>query len=287
MIGTTAALIGASVAGSAIQAGAVNKGSKAQKDAAQQQIALQGRVYDETVARLDPWVQSGLTADQAASSMLGLGAAPMIGGTAPQIETITTPGAVTTSQPALGAGFGFGMTPSPHPATQTGQAGQAGQAKTSYRVNGQDFDTMEAAQAYANANKTGGTAWQWQASPAYDWNLSQGLGAIEAGQAAKGGLYSGAAMKAAQDYGAGMASNEYWNIYNALAGKSGAGASAAAGQGQAGANYAQGASNALANYGNAAAAGAMGVGNAISGGINNAMSTWGYLQGVNALKGAA
>lgn len=270
-----------SAVGGVASAAAANKASKAQKDAAQQQIALQGRVYDETVARLDPWVQSGLTADQAANSMLGLGAAPMIGATAPQIETITTPGAVTTSQPALGAGFGFGMSPSTQPVTQTGQA------KTSYRVNGQDFDTMEAAQAYANANKTGGTAWTFQTSPAYDWNLSQGLGAIEAGQAAKGGLYSGAAMKAAQDYGAGMASNEYWNIYNALAGKSGAGASAAAGQGQAGANYAQGASNALANYGNAAAAGAMGVGNAISGGINNAMSTWGYLQGVNALKGAA
>lgn len=259
--------IGSAVGGVA-SAAAAGSAARAQKSAANRQLDIQEKVYGETVNRLAPWVQGGMTADQAAGSMLGLGAAPMIGATMPGIETITTPGVTTPGPNGLAIG---GHTTDP---------------TTSYKVGDKTFATMAEAQAYATQSQTGGTPWQWQASPSYQFNLSQGLGAIEAGRAAKGGLYSGAAMKAAQDYGSGMASNEFWNVYNALGGRSSAGMSAAAGQGQAGANYATGASNALANYGNASAAGAVGVGNAITGGVNNAMSSWGYLQGLNALKGA-
>lgn len=207
--------------------------------------------------------------------MLGLNGAPMIGGTAPTINTVTTPGTQ-----AARTGFQFGTRAD----DRNGHAGYsaATPATTSYTVNGQNFDTMEAAQAYANANKTGGTAWSFQNSPAYQFNMQQGLNAVQASQAAKGGLYSGAAMEALQKTGAGLASNEFWNQYNALAGQSSAGQNAAGLQANAGQNYANGASNALANYGNAAASGAVGVGNAISNGINNGLGIWGYMNGMKA-----
>lgn len=119
--------------------------------------------------------------------------------------------------------------------------------------------------------------YSFEGSPSYQFNLNEGLGAVQAGAAARGGLYSGAAMQALQERGSGIASNEFWNNYNALAGLSTQGQNAATGQVQAGQNYAQGGSNALANYGNAGAAGAIGTGNAISGGIQNAIGGWGYL----------
>lgn len=278
MIGTTAALIGASVAGSAIQAGAASKAARAQKDAANRQIDVQKEMYDQTVNRLAPWVSSGMTANQAAGSMLGLNGAPMIGGTAPTISTVTTPGSPGRS--GNSGGFGIGTSAQDRQGRFTHTA--ATPATTSYTVNGQNFDTMEAAQAYANANKTGGTAWSFQNSPAYQFNMQQGLDAVQASQAAKGGLYSGAAMEALQKTGSGIASNEFWNQYNALAGQSSAGQNAAGLQANAGQNYATGASNALANYGNAAASGAVGVGNAFANGINNGLGIWGYMNGMKA-----
>lgn len=273
MIGTTAALIGASVAGSAIQAGAASKAASAQKDAANRQIDVQKEMYDQTVNRLAPWVSSGLTANQAAGSMMGLNAAPTIGGVAPTVNTLTMPGT-----PASGGGARFGTSAQDRQGYSQHAAATPG--TTSYTVNGQNFDTMAAAQAYADANKTGGTPWSFQTSPAYQFNMQQGLDGVQASQAAKGGLYSGAAMQAMQDRATGVASNEYWNVYNALAGQSSAGQNAAGLQANAGQNYANGASSALANYGNAAAAGATGVGNALSSGINNGLSIWGYMNGM-------
>lgn len=49
----------------------------------------------------------------------------------------------------------------------------------------------------------------FQAGPAYDWNLNQGLEAINRRRAAGGMLASGNADRDAQNYGAGLASNEY------------------------------------------------------------------------------
>ncbi len=269
------AMIGASVVGGIGQASAASKASKAQKDAANRQIDVQKEMYDETVNRLAPWVSSGMTANQAAGSMLGLNAAPMIGGTAPTINTVTTPGTQATR-----GGYMFGTRADDRYGHSRYTAATPG--STSYTVNGQNFDTMEAAQAYANANKTGGTAWNFQNSPAYQFNMQQGLDAVQASQASKGGLYSGAAMEALQKTGAGIASNEFWNQYNALAGQSSAGQNAAGLQANAGQNYATGASNALANYGNAAASGAIGVGNAFANGINNGLGIWGYMNGMKA-----
>lgn len=55
---------------------------------------------------------------------------------------------------------------------------------------------------------------QFQADPGYQFRLSEGTKALERSAAARGGLISGGALKAAQRYGQDMASNEYTNAFN-------------------------------------------------------------------------
>ena len=55
---------------------------------------------------------------------------------------------------------------------------------------------------------------QFQADPGYAFRLSEGQKALERSAAARGGLMSGSALKAAQRYGQEMGSQEYQNAFN-------------------------------------------------------------------------
>lgn len=52
-----------------------------------------------------------------------------------------------------------------------------------------------------------------QDDPSYQWRLNQGLDALNASAAAKGGYFSGATGRALMDYGQGAASQEYQNAF--------------------------------------------------------------------------
>lgn len=121
----------------------------------------------------------------------------------------------------------------------------------------------------------------FQADPGYQFRMDEGMRGVEGSAAARGGLLSGAAQKAIQKYGQGLASQEYGNAYsrytndqnntyNKLAGivNSGQGAtnqiSNTAGQ------FAQNNANALGSLGNAQAAGYMGQANALNNGLGQA-----------------
>ena len=54
----------------------------------------------------------------------------------------------------------------------------------------------------------------WQQDPGYQFRLSEGLKALDRQAAARGGLISGAALKAAQGYGQQQASQEYQNAFD-------------------------------------------------------------------------
>ena len=54
----------------------------------------------------------------------------------------------------------------------------------------------------------------YQADPGYAFRLQEGLKGLDRQAAARGGMISGAALKAAQRYGQDMASQEYQNAYN-------------------------------------------------------------------------
>lgn len=113
-------------------------------------------------------------------------------------------------------------------------------------------------------------------SPDYQFNLSQGLGAIDKSAASRGGLYSGATMKAAQRFGSGLASQQFSDYFNRLSGLSSSGQNAATSLLGAGTNTAQGLGGIYQNQGQNAA--------------NNIMSQfqgWGNLanQAVGAISG--
>ncbi len=116
----------------------------------------------------------------------------------------------------------------------------------------------------------------FSATPGYDWQLGQGMGAINALAGARGGLNSGRTMQDAMRFGQGLASQEYNNHLTRLAGLTDQGLSAASLQAGIANNAATGVSNALANRGNAQAAGAIGVGNALAGGLGNTMGMLAY-----------
>ncbi len=71
----------------------------------------------------------------------------------------------------------------------------------------------------------------YQTSPGYQWQLSQGLRGVDAGAAAKGMLRSGATLKAEQTFGAGLADSDFQQYYKNLMGLSTLGESAASKQG--------------------------------------------------------
>ncbi len=151
------------------------------------------------------------------------------------------------------------------------------------------------AQGYGSAATKFGMS-DFQADPGYQWRLQQGQQALDRSAAARGGMFSGRAMKDAMNFGQGAASQEYGNAYNRFqtdrAGQINP-LQSLAGQAQTGANTLGGAAqnygnSAVANFtslgnnqannllaaGNANASGYMGTANAISGGIGQGLNLW-------------
>lgn len=138
-------------------------------------------------------------------------------------------------------------------------------------------------------------------TPLYQFPLQEGLDAVNANYAGRGMLESGAAMKAINDYAAGMAAGGMRDYFQLLGNQQAIGFNAASGQAGVGQNfansitganqnyvnsmsnlnstYANNAGNAYANYGNAQSQYAQNVGNINSNAIlaqaNNNNAMWG------------
>lgn len=287
------AAVVAGVGSALVGASSAKKAARAQERSADQQMQLQREMYDQTREDLGGYRDAGDLARQAYMYEMGLGPAPMVGGTIPQIETITTPGSgPSAGQGPFGAlGLRGQLTGNPDTrdafnAQAARRADQSTPASTTYRVGDRDFTTMEDAQAWARANPTGGQAYSgFTATPGYQFRVDQGNNSINALAGARGGLMSGRTLQDLASFNQNIASDEYGNYINRLAGLTDMGSSAAAGQ--AGANNALAAqgSNTLAQRGNATAAGHIGVGNALMGGINTGIGIHAYQQGLNQNQG--
>jgi len=127
---------------------------------------------------------------------------------------------------------------------------------------------------------------QFQADPGYGFRFAQGQKALERSAAARGGLLSGNTGGALQQFGQGLASQEYQNAFNRyqaerqsrlgpLQSLAGVGQTSVNALGQAGQNYASGMGEALGAGAQARASGYMGAANAVGGGIGQYM---GYQQ---------
>ena len=125
-----------------------------------------------------------------------------------------------------------------------------------------------------------------QMDPGYGFRLSEGLKAMERGAAARGGLMSGAALKAGQRYGQDLGSQEDMNAFNRyqaerqarlgpLQSLAGVGQTATQALGSAAGQYGSNIGNIMMGQGQTAANAALARGSAYAGGLNQL----GYLAG--------
>ena len=265
-------LIGSKGASSAAktQANAATEAARIQAESADKALALQKQMYEQQVARNQPYVGAGLSAQNRLMSMLGLQADPRYAGSASTNALYQQPQSAATSmpQPAMqtreqlrqqllaqyttpaapgemvnnpgmdGGGYTMsGGTPASvdeaalnaavdqlygQQQAQQWQASQAqmGQAGT---IPGEDPYYGMYANGYqaapdlmvGNYQDPGDFSMEkFQQDPGYAFRMSEGLKALDRTAAARGGLISGGALKAASRYGQDMASQEYQNAFN-------------------------------------------------------------------------
>ena len=202
-------------------------------------------------------------------------------------------------------------------ASRSASKTQAGAAQQAADVQRSQFEQTRADQApyreagynaLANLQSTAGNvpaafkfgAGDYQADPGYAFRLAEGQKALDRQAAARGGLISGGALRAAQRFGQEMGSQEFGNaynraltgyntevarenqLYNRQAALAGIGQTATNLVGQAGQNYATNVGNLMTSAGAANAAGQVGMANALTGGLGTYLN---YTQG-NALLNA-
>jgi len=125
----------------------------------------------------------------------------------------------------------------------------------------------------------------FQADPGYAFRMSEGLKALDRQAAARGGLISGGALKAAQGYGQDLASQEFMNAFNRyqtnrtnllnpLQAMTGTGQTATTTLSQAGQNMGTNVSNAMGASGQAQMAGVTGAADARASGYLGAQESW-------------
>lgn len=126
---------------------------------------------------------------------------------------------------------------------------------------------------------------QFQASPAYQFNLDQGRKAIDKAANSRGNYYAPQTLQDISKFSQGLASNEFQNAYNnyntnmgnifgRLQSLSGSGQNAAANLGGFGQNFANTAGNNMMSAGNAQAAGQVGSANAWIGGAQQGYNNY-------------
>ncbi len=135
----------------------------------------------------------------------------------------------------------------------------------------------------------------FQASPAYQFNLQQGTDAINKAASARGQLYNPATLQDIGKFTQGVASNEFQNAFNNYNQNQGnifsrllqmSNQGLSAGQAIAGVNtpLAQAQGQTQMSIGNAQGAGVMGVGNAIQGGIGDMYNAYMQRQILNQMQ---
>ena len=268
------ALGGATILGGAYSANQAKKGAKAQVEAgdrasaleqqsADKQLALQREIWEKQQADYKPYLEQGTWGINRLGDLM------------------------RNQTSAYDKSSGFNAT---IPMGMGGVAiiGDGGTRKPTNNANGgqlnNPFDT------YLKSKGLSGGQFNTN-NPAYQFQLKQGQQALDRSSAARGMGYSGAQMKAAQEYGQGLASQQYdkeynrasgefGDYFNRLAGLSQGGQQAAGSMAQAGGQYAQNAGNTFANLSNAQtgilgqqanarASGYTANANALSGGLNS------------------
>ena len=250
-IGTTAALLGsavigagASMAGASANSKAAKSAASAQAQASAQNTALQRDIYNQNKSALSPYISTGNAAMGQINALLGI-ATPETPGTTDWAAYVRgNPDAAANWSAILG-------TKNDRFGGDINAFGEWHYAKDGSRRDLKPFQ-VGGTPASGNATAAENAFNAFRDSTGYRFRLGEGMNALNTGYAAKGLLNSGAAQKAALEYGQNMGSAEFGNYLGYLGNQQGlglSGASALAGVGQGYAN-----SMASVNNNNAAAA---------------------------------
>jgi len=275
-IGTGLALLAGSAISAGVSAGAAKKSAAATGKAANQATELQRDQFNQTTENYAPYLAGGNDAMAAYLFEMGLGPRPMMGGTAPTIETITTPGQGTGGI-AYGGQTTNGFTP-----VGSGQMSDrlnGGGGTTQYKVGGQMFSTLREAEDWASKNKTGGTEYAgYSQSPMAKYLMEQGVDSVQGSAAAQGSLYSGAALEALESNRRTVIGADTADYFSKLFGTANMGMSAAGNQANAGSSYANNVGNLAMGAAQAKGQAYTGAANAIGGFVGDAAGIYGYMQ---------
>lgn len=279
---------------------AANKASKASQQAADQATALQEKIYTQNRADQEPWRTTGGNALSRLSQGMGLSSSV----SNPDRNAIysklkgdyTTTGYTSPGDYYGGDGsppsafMGSSIFDDPRgqvwdeikrmkqgyanssPVSTVDTAGLNKAVDDEYARQLEQYNQGKNDPFYGSLLKDFSMA-DYQEDPGYKFRLSEGMKGLDRSAAARGGLQSGAALKAAANYSEDAASQEYGNAYNRyntnrgnqfnrLATLAGVGQTANAANTASGVNYANTTGNILTNNGDSQGNAIMSAGNA-------------------------
>lgn len=266
----------AAIGGALIGADAAGDAADAQAGAAANTDATNRYIFNQQQSNQAPFREAGLTANNRLSYLLGLGPdAGSVGASDKYGQLLNAADADHRNK--YGVGFdGIDQV--------TADAWRAQLMERARREAGTTGGGGSAEGGYGSLLKKFGME-DFEADPGYEFRRTEGMRGVEGSAAARGGLLSGAAQKAIQKYGQGLASQEYGNAYqrynadqtnqyNRLAGIVNTGQGATNQIQNAAGQFAQNTASNNAALGNAQAAGAIGQANAWTQGIGTALGSY-------------
>lgn len=245
------ASVAAPIVGGLLGGDAAEDAANTQAAAADRATQLQKEMFDKQVELQAPFRETGLQANNRLAFLLGLGDSGSMSAEQRYQELLRT--AEADHRRVYGVGW-EGANPAAVEADKQKLRRQAEMAASSAQSG--DFGSLMRRFSMSD----------FEADPGYAFRMKEGLAGVESGAAARGGLLSGAAQKALQKYGQGLASQEYGNAYNRFTADQTNQYNRLAGLVNTGQGATNQVSNAAANFGQQAGANAIGAGNAIASG---------------------
>jgi len=265
----TAAIIGAGVLGAGATMYAADKASDAQESAAARAGDTEWAMYNQSREDLAPWREAG---GEAINLLMGERQYALPEPDRAAIEAELTP-EVVDSLPDV---FRFFNKEGTQRAVDRAVDKEYNRQMEEYLKSG----------SYSGGLLTGNYD-AFKASPGYEFNLSEGVNALDRSAAARGRLSSGGHEKEIMRYGSGLASNEYNNYINQLFSVAGLGQNATNTGVQAGQNAAGAIGSNYLAAGNARASGYINTANALTGSINSGLNNYLAWQGASGVPGGS
>jgi hypothetical protein len=265
LLGSAVIGAGASAIGASKNSKAINKATDAQTQANAEANRIQQEARNQNVQFQTPFYQTGLAANNRINALLGLGVPQQQ--QQPQYNAVNNMGGRFQGPGIMGGGPMF--------QTMAGDGiySQGWQEQPVYAQQPQQNELQAAQQGFSD----------WRDNTGYQFRFNEGIRAIDAGAPVRN---SGATLKAREQYGQNIGSQEFYNYMGALGGQQQVGVGAANALSGVQTNYANNAANIAQQQGqniaNSAVARANNT-NSMIGGItssfNNALGSYGAYKG--------